>query len=233
MKFLIIEDDLDVVDVLSLILESRWPDAAISHSPFGELGIQLAETEEPEVIILDIGLPDIDGFEVCSRIREFSIVPIVMLTVRNSTEDVIRGLELGADDYITKPFRPAELVARIGAILSRVESTHLKSESRVIHHRGMALELRGGQFIAGDEYIRLSLTEYQLLYHLAGSQEKPIPSAFLLSNIWGEEYRDSPHYLTSSITRLKETLNVHPYTQGLTLRDELEGYLLLAANDSG
>ena len=113
MNILVIEDDIDVFEVVSLSLGMRWPDANILNAPTGELGLQLAGTEEPDVIILDIGLPDIDGFEVCSRIRGFSDVPIVMLTVRDNREDIIKGLELGADDYIVKPFKPEEMLAEL------------------------------------------------------------------------------------------------------------------------
>ena len=223
MRFLIIEDDLDVVEVVSLILESQWPDAAISHAIFGELGVQLVATEQPTIALLDIGLPDIDGFEVCTLIRKFSSVPIVMLTVRNTTDDVVRGFEVGADDYVTKPFSPAELVARIRAILRRVESTHTIYEDKVIDYGGVVLSMSGGQLIANGEFMRLSLTEYQLLYNVAGSPQNPVANETLLGHIWGEAYLDAPHYLTSSITRLNETLREYPYTQTLTLRQESGG----------
>ena len=232
MRFLIIEDDLDVVEVVSLILESQWPDAAISHSQLGERGVQLVVAEQPTVILLDIGLPDIDGFEVCKRIREFSNVPIVMLTVRDTTSDVVRGFELGADDYITKPFRPAELVARIGVILRRVESANEIYEDKVIDYGGVVLSMSGGQVRANGEIIRLSLTEYQLLYKVAGSPGTPVANETLIGHIWGEAHLDAPHYLTSSITRLNETLREYPHTQTLVLREE-PGGCSLALKESG
>lgn len=232
MRFLLIEDDLDVVEVVSLILESQWPDAAISNSQLGERGVQLVVAEQPAIVLLDIGLPDIDGFEVCKRIREFSNVPIVMLTVRDTISDVVRGFELGADDYITKPFRPAELVARIGVILRRVKSAHEIYEDKVIDYGGVVLSMSGGQVRANGEVIRLSLTEYQLLYKVAGSPGTPVANETLIGHIWGEAYLDAPHYLTSSITRLNETLREYPYTQTLVLREE-SGGCSLALKEGG
>ena len=226
MKFLIIEDDLDVFEVVSMILETRWPDATVSHAATGELGVQLAETEEPEVIILDIGLPGIDGFEVCSRIRGFSGAPIVMLTVRSTTEDIIRGLELGADDYVVKPFRPAELLARIDAILRRVETSRMRDVDMVYEQSGLTIEFRHGQVRVNGESMRLSLTERQLLYHLLSNSGELVSIQVLLDSIWGEEYRDRPHFLTPSIARLEATLQDHPHTQDLTLRVESGGYSL-------
>jgi DNA-binding response OmpR family regulator len=109
-----------------------------------ELGVQLARTEEPEVIILDIELPDIDGFEVCTRIRGFSSVQILMLTVISITEDIIRRMELDADDYVTKPFRPTEILARIDAILRRIDMTRVSGNNVVFEQGGLTIDLTHG-----------------------------------------------------------------------------------------
>ena len=224
MKFLIIEDDLDVFEVVSMILETQWPDVIVAHASMGVLGVELVETEEPEVIILDIGLPDIDGFEVCSRIRVFSGVPIIMLTVRNTTEDIIRGLELGADDYVIKPFRPAELLARIDAILRRIEMTRMRDLDMVFEQSGLTIDFSNGQVSVNGEFIRLSLTEYQLLHHLVSNPGELVTSQVLLDYIWGEEYRDRPHFLIPSVARLKTTLQDYPNTQNMILQEESGGY---------
>jgi DNA-binding response OmpR family regulator len=121
LECLIIWDDEDVFEVISMVLESQWSDIIISHSPSGALGVQMAGTEEPQVILLYLGLPDTDRFEVCSRISRRYIVTIVMLTVRDGSDDIMRGFAVGANDYVTKPFRPVGLVSRINAILRRVE----------------------------------------------------------------------------------------------------------------
>ena len=142
MNFLVIEDDLDVFEVVSLSIEMRWTDANVLNAPTGELGLHMARTEEPDVVMLDIGLPDIDGFEVCARIRGFSDVPIVMLTVRDTREDVIKGLDLGADDYIVKP---EELLARVNAILRRFEMTHLRDVEIIFRQGDLIINFRHGE----------------------------------------------------------------------------------------
>ncbi|MFH1560395.1 MAG: response regulator transcription factor, partial [Chloroflexota bacterium] len=220
MNVLVIEDDLDVFEVVSLSLDIRWSDANIKNAPTGELGLQLARTEEPDVVILDIGLPDIDGFEVCSRIRGFSNVPIVMLTVRDSKEDVIKGLELGADDYIVKPFKPEELLARVNAILRRIQMIYLRDAEMIFRQGDLTISLGHGEVHANSEPIRLAPTEYQIFYHLITSAGRVVASQALMDNIWGEEYREKPYFLTSSMLRLKETLQGYPQTQNLTLQEE-------------
>lgn len=229
MIFLVIEDDLDIFEVVSLSLEMRWPDGNILNAPTGELGVQLARTEEPDVVILDIGLPDIDGFEVCSRIRGFSDVPVVMLTVRDSKEDIIKGLELGADDYIVKPFKPEELLARVNATLRRIQMTHLRDVEMVFRQGDLIINFRRGEVHANSEPIRLAPTEYQIFYHLITNVGRVVASQALMDNIWGEEYREKPYFLTSRVSRLKETLQGYPQTQNLTLQEETGGYSLTIA----
>jgi two-component system KDP operon response regulator KdpE len=229
MNILVIEDDMDIFEVVSLSLNMRWPDADILNAPTGELGVQLAKTEEPDVVILDIGLPDIDGFEVCSRIRGFSDVPVVMLTVRDSKEDIIKGLELGADDYIVKPFRPEELLARINAILRRIQMTHLRDVEMIFRQGDLTINFRHGEVHANSEPIRLAPTEYQIFYHLITNAGRVVASQALMDNIWGEEYREKPYFLTSRVSRLKEALQGYPQTQNLTLQEEAGGYSLTLA----
>ncbi|MDH7490720.1 MAG: response regulator, partial [Anaerolineae bacterium] len=122
MKFLVVDDEADVVEVVSVTLKMQWgSECQVLAAYTGEETVALATSEHPDLIILDIALPDLDGFEVCRRIREFSDVPILMLTAKDDEMDKVRGLELGADDYITKPFGHLELMARIRAVLRRVQ----------------------------------------------------------------------------------------------------------------
>ena len=119
MKILVIDDDPDVAEVVSIAFELRWPDVMIMTSPAGTRGIEMVRTESPDVVVLDIGLPDIDGLQVCREIRRFSEVPILMLTVRSTPNDIAQGFEAGANDYVTKPFNPVELVDRVEQVLPR------------------------------------------------------------------------------------------------------------------
>ena len=118
-KVLIIDDSEDIIESVSLVLRLRWPQLKVIFTDKGEYGIELVEKESPDLVILDIGLPDINGFEVLKSIRYFSSVPIVILTVRGEETDIVRGLELGADEYVVKPFRQLELLSRIKAIIRR------------------------------------------------------------------------------------------------------------------
>ena len=223
---LVIEDDLDVFEVVALILKMRWPDATISHSSDGEFGVQLARTEEPDVVILDIGLPGIDGFEVCSRIRAFSYVPIVMLTVRESSVDIAKGLDLGADDYIVKPFRPAELLARVNAVLLRSYKTHLTDVEMIFRQGNLIINFRQGDVFANGEPIRLSPTEYEIFHHLITNAGRVVSRQTMMDSIWGEEYRAEPYFLTSCVSRLQESLKRYVQTENLTLQEEAGGYSL-------
>lgn len=119
MKVLVIEDDAEVVEAVSTCFEMRWPDATVISTSEGGKGVELVETELPDIVILDLGLPDIDGFKVLQQIRLFSNVPILILTVRDQKLDIARGLELGAEDYLTKPFDHIEFLARVKAVLRR------------------------------------------------------------------------------------------------------------------
>lgn len=126
MKVVIIEDQAEIVEAVSMCFELRWPDVTVLSTGEGIKGLELIEAESPDVVILDLGLPDIDGFEVLRQIRLFSDVPIIVLTARNQRVDIVRGLELGADDYITKPFDHIEFLARVKAVLRRTSMPQLK-----------------------------------------------------------------------------------------------------------
>ena len=122
LRVLIIEDSFEVAEAVSLCLQVRWPQTTIEVAPEGTSGLQMLKAENFDIVILDINLPDIDGFEVLRQIRSFSNVPTIILTVREKEEEQVAGLEIGADDYIVKPFRPRDLVARVNAILRRLDS---------------------------------------------------------------------------------------------------------------
>ena len=116
-KILVIDDDPDVADIVSIIFELRWPDAVVMPAGDGETGVEMAKAESPDIVILDLGLPGIDGFEVCRQIRRFSQVPVVILSVRDTPEAMALGKEVGANDYVTKPFNPNHLLERVQAVL--------------------------------------------------------------------------------------------------------------------
>ena len=226
MKVLVVEDDSNTSEVVALCFETRWPDAIMAYAPGGEAGIDMVRDDNPDITILDVQLPDIDGFEVCSRIRSFSDVPIVMLTVRDDQEDIIKGLEIGADDYITKPFRPVELLARVNAVLRRTQMAHLRNEEMVFQRGDLIIDFKHGKVYANNEPITLSPTEYQLFYQLVKNVGKVVASQTLLGDICGPEYRDEPYFLAARFTRLNDKLNHNSNGRKLALASSEDGYSL-------
>ena len=162
MKVLVIEDDKEIVDAISLAFQIRWPEAKVISTRLGQKGVDLVEGESPDIVILDLGLPDIPGFEVLRQIRRFSAVPTIILTVRADEADVVKGLEWGADDYITKPFRQLELLARVKSMIRR----HTPAEESILTYGRLKLEPETAQLHIDDKEIALTVTENHILGHL-------------------------------------------------------------------
>jgi DNA-binding response OmpR family regulator len=209
MKALIIEDDVNVVEAVSLCLQLRWPEVIISTSIEGKTGIEMLQSESFDIVILDINLPDIDGFSVLKSIRSFSNVPILILTVRGAEEDQAKGLETGADDYIVKPFRPRDLVARVNAILRRTSITKDTEEPYSVTRGKLVLKLASNEVRLGDKSVELTPTECKLLYALMTNAEHTISSETIIKEIWGKDYTDSETVRTY-IRRLRTKLNDRP-----------------------
>jgi two-component system KDP operon response regulator KdpE len=206
-KALIIEDDLQIVESVSLCFELKWPEVEFISSLNGEGGIELIKKESPDIVVLDLGLPDMDGFDVLRHIRSFSDVPVIILTVRREEANRIEGLELGADDYITKPFSPGELMARI----------------KVVLRRSGRVTLRGKE-------INLAPVEFKLLYTMAQHDGEVLSPGFLLREVWGEMYVDSPQYLEVCIQRLRSKMELDPSRPQMILDVEGE-YMFLSGEE--
>ncbi len=164
MKVLLIEDNSEIVDVVTITLQLRWAEVTLISTFLGNEGVELARTEQPDLIMLDLGLPDIDGFQVLRQIRDFSDVPVVILTVRGEEMDKIKGLELGADDYITKPFSPGELLARMKALLRRSSMSKTTGNGdgkpSVPSIRGkLRIDFTSREVSVGDKVLKLSPRE--------------------------------------------------------------------------
>lgn len=204
MKALIIEDDPQIVESVSLCFELKWPEVEFISSLNGKGGIELVKKENPDIVVLDLGLPDMDGFDVLRHLRSFSDVPVIILTVRREEANRIEGLELGADDYITKPFSPGELMARV----------------KVVLRRSGRVTLRGRE-------INLTPVEFKLLYTMAQHEGEMLPQDFLLREVWGEMYVDSPQYLEVCIQRLRSKMESEPSYPQMVL-DVEGGYMFLS-----
>ena len=228
MKVLIIDDEPDVIEVVNLCFNLRWPEAEVIAAGTGEEGLTCVEEQKPDLILLDIMLPDTDGFQMCQEIRRFSDVPIVMLSARAGEVDKVRGLEMGADDYVTKPFSHLELLARVRAVLRRYES-QLPAVGEVFESGDLRVDYASRTVSIAGRTVRLTPTEYSLLFHLTRNAGRVLPHHTLLAKVWGREYVDEIDYLKVYVRRLRQKLEGDPETTGRIVSERGVGYKFLAA----
>jgi two-component system KDP operon response regulator KdpE len=186
--------------------------------------VNRAREDLPDMVLLDVMMPEMDGFEALRLIRETSSVPIIMLTVKGEEEDRVRGLELGADDYVTKPFSPRELASRIKAVLRRSEMPTPAQESVIRIDDHLQIDFNRRQVIVDGEEVKLRPTEYRLLYHLVNNAGWTLPHETLLAKVWGHEYRDETHYLRLYITYLRQKIEKDPANPEYILTERGLGY---------
>jgi two-component system KDP operon response regulator KdpE len=186
--------------------------------------VNRAREDLPDMVLLDVMMPEMDGFEALRLIRETSNVPVIMLTVKGEEEDRVRGLELGADDYVTKPFSPRELASRIKAVLRRSEMPTPAEESVIKVDDRLQIDFNRRQVIVDGEEVKLRPTEYRLLYHLVNNAGWTLPHETLLAKVWGHEYRDETHYLRLYITYLRQKIEEDPAHPEYILTERGLGY---------
>ena len=192
----------------------------------GMQAIQALRDSLPDLVLLDVMMPDLDGFEVLSLIRETSAVPVIMLTAKGEEDDRVHGLELGADDYITKPFSPRELVSRVRAVLRRTDAASgTSSRERLIEvDDRLKIDFGRREVWVEDQLIKLRPTEYRLLYHLVQNAGWVMTYDQLLSKVWGYEYRDEPHYVRLYVNYLRQKLEKDPANPKYILTERGVGY---------
>jgi len=205
MKVVVIDDSPEIIEVVSLCFQLRWSGANMVSAATGAKGLELIEAESPDLIILDIGLPDMDGFQVLREIRRFSQVPVIMLTVRGEDTDVVRGLELGADDYVTKPFSHIELMARVQAVLRRVQGLPVTEERPFVSGK-LSVDFASNEVRIDGKLVKLTSTESKLLYYLIKNEGRLLSHENLLRKIWGETYVDARDLLRVHIQHLRQKL---------------------------
>jgi len=229
-KILVVEDEPRVVRLVSEVLNAVGYKVITATS--GEPAIELVALEQPDLVLLDILLPhDMDGYQVCSRIREFSGVPVIMLTAKAQENDMLRGFHVGADDYLTKPFSAKELLARVRAVLRRVQrpeeivTATLTCGELEINFARHSVKMRG-------EGVSLTRTEYDLLRQLALNVNRVMLHPDLLKAVWGTEYQDDIDYLRAYIRYLRRKLETDPSNPQYILTEQGVGYMLACPDQS-
>jgi len=207
-QILVVDDEARMVRFVRMNLELEG--YQVAEAKTGIEALEKVRDELPDLVLLDVMMPEMDGFETLQRLREISTVPVIMLTVKGDEEDRIRGLELGADDYVTKPFSPRELASRIRAVLRRAEMPTPVAKTAIEIDDRLAVDFRQREVIVQGERIRLRPTEYRLLYHLVNNAGWVMTHEMLLSKVWGYEYRDETGLLRLYITYLRQKIEPEP-----------------------
>jgi DNA-binding response OmpR family regulator len=224
MKVVVIDDSPDIIEVVSLCFQLRWSGTNIVSASDGNKGLELIEAENPDLVILDIGLPDTDGFQVLHEIRRFSQVPVIMLTVRDEDTDVARGLEMGADDYVTKPFSHIELIARVQAILRRVQKLPVTTEEYPFVTAKLSVDFTSNEVRVDGKAVKLTATESKLLHYIIKNEGRLLSHENLLTKVWGEEYRDARDLLRVHIQHLRQKLGDNVESSGIIVTEHGMGY---------
>ncbi|MBA7617922.1 Transcriptional regulatory protein WalR [subsurface metagenome] len=223
MKVVVIDDSPEIAEVVSLCFQLRWSGTDMVSASNGEQGLELIEAENPDVVILDVGLPDMDGFQVLREIRRFSQVPVIMLTVRDEDVDVAKGLELGADDYITKPFSHIELIARVQALLRRVQGLPVVEEKPFVSGK-LSVDFASNEVRLNGEPAKLTSTETKLLYYLIRNEGRLLTHENLLRRVWGERYVDARDLLRVHIQHLRQKLGDSADSPRIVVTEHGMGY---------
>ncbi len=223
LKLLIAEDTSDVAEVVTFGARMTWPDCQVTVATNGQEALQAFADDPPDLVVLDVSMPPPDGFEVCRRIREASQVPILMLTVHDTTLDKVRALDLGADDYLTKPFDHLELLARLRALVRR--SSHGPGPHGPVFTAGdFSLDFNSHEVRVRGEVVPLTSTEYRLLEELVRHAGMVLTHRVLLEHVWGPEYTRDTHYLKVFIRRLRQKLGDDGEQQGYIQTEWGTGY---------
>ncbi len=219
---LVVDDEERMVRFIRLNLEHDG--FRVIEAFNGTQALDKVRSNLPDLVILDIMMPDIDGFEVLRILREVSSVPVIMLTAKGEEDDRVRGLELGADDYITKPFSPRELVSRVRAVLRRTEAAVGASHDIIEVDERLKLDFDRREIWVEGKLVKLRPTEYRLLYHLVQNAGWVVTHDQLLTKVWGYEYRDEPHYVRLYINYLRKKLEKDPSDPKYILTERGVGY---------
>lgn len=224
MKVVVIDDSPEIIEVVTLCFQLRWGNTTVFPANDGSSGLELIEKERPELVILDIGLPDMDGFQVLREIRRFSAVPVIMLTVKSEDTDIAKGLELGADDYVTKPFSHIELLARVQAVMRRARGAPAPAEEQPYTSGKLHVDFARNEVTVDGKPVKLTSTEYKLLYYLIKNEGRLLSRENLLTKACGEAYRDARDLLRVHIQHLRQKLGDNVESPSIIVTEHGMGY---------
>jgi len=221
-RILVVDDEERMVRFIRLNLEHDG--FRVIEAFNGTQAINKVRSNLPDLVLLDIMMPDLDGFEVLRIIREVTSIPVIMLTAKGEEDDRVRGLVLGADDYVTKPFSPRELVSRVRAVLRRTEAPTAAMHGLIEVDERLKLDFDRREVWVEDKLVKLRPTEYRLLYHLVQNAGWVVTHDQILTKVWGYEYRDEPHYVRLYINYLRKKLEEDPANPKYILTERGIGY---------
>ncbi len=229
MKILVVDDDPNIVEAVTLGFQLQWQGVEIITASNGDKGLEAFDEHNPDVVLLDVMMPYKDGFSVLKEIRQTSDVPVLMLTARGEELDKVKGLELGADDYLTKPFSHLELFARIKAVLRRAEMPPPIKAAPSFVTGDITINFENREVTKNGQSIKMTPTEYKLLFLLARNAGRVVPFETILDKVWGPEYREQADYLKTYISRLRKKLEDEPEHPLYLSTERGLGYRLLKA----
>ncbi len=222
-QVLVVDDEPRMIGFIRMNLELEGYQVFEAHS--GLEALESIRTKLPDVVLLDVMMPELDGFETLQMLREFSSLPVIMLTAKGEENDKVYGLELGADDYVTKPFGPRELSSRIKAVLRRADMPSSTPNQAILTvDDRLQVDFNRREVIVVDEHIKLRPTEYRLLYHLIENAGWTVPHDQLLAKVWGYEYRDEAHYVRLYVNYLREKIEEDPSNPRYIITERGVGY---------
>jgi DNA-binding response OmpR family regulator len=221
-RILVVDDEPRMIGFIRMNLELEGYQVVEAHN--GLEALDAVRTQLPDAILLDVMMPELDGFETLRMLREFSTIPVVMLTAKGEENDKVLGLELGADDYVTKPFGPRELSSRVKAVLRRAEMPNAPERAVLKIDDRLNVDFNRREVVVNGEHIKLRPTEYRLLYHLIENAGWTVTHEQLLAKVWGYEYRDETHYVRLYINYLREKIEEDPANPRYILTERGVGY---------
>ncbi len=222
-RVLVVDDEPRMIGFIRMNLELEGYQVLEAHN--GIEALEIIRTQLPDLVLLDVMMPEPDGFETLRMLREFSTIPVIMLTAKGEEDDKVYGLELGADDYVTKPFGSRELSSRVRAVLRRAEMPSASPEQAVLKiDDRLSVDFNRREVIVKGGHIKLRPTEYRLLYHLIENAGWTVPHEQLLAKVWGYEYRDETHYVRLYVNYLREKIEEDPSNPKYILTERGVGY---------